>query len=140
MKRVSNFRDYVKINEYNSEPSEPSNMDKEIFWKFVRIADWKSDHDYERIKKLLKSKFRESYINKLQSVYDYYLNELSHRFESDWLGEPGIPVGEDSWIDLRGDVIGRGEEFYKSITVEKLRKMAIEDDYKECFGYSFNNI
>ena len=51
----------------------------------------------------------------------------------------GIDVGEDSWGDLRFDVISRGKEFYdKAINSSYvMKKMAEHRDYSESFIYGF---
>lgn len=106
-------------------------------WRMVDAAKWTSDHDYERIReewtKLPKDDFEqlETFINKKHS-------ELSKKFHDAWLGNddgPGIDVSDDSWMDLTAEVVGRGEMFYNHITVDKLREMADNDDYEECFLY-----
>jgi hypothetical protein len=63
--------------------------------------------------------------------------ELGKRFHNDWLGDPGIDVSDDSWGDLRNEVVGRGKEFYENITVRKLQDMANVMDYHESFSYCF---
>ena len=66
------------------------------------------------------------------------VNELGKRFHNDWLGDPGIGVSDDSWSDLRNEVVGRGKEFYENITVAKLQEMADSNDYNESFSYCFH--
>jgi len=111
---------------------------KEDFWELVEIVDWKSDNDYNRIKKYLLKNYTKSEIREYNDIYLSSLDYLYIRFENDWLGEPGISVSDDGWWDLRADVIGRGKEFYYTITAEKLMKMANKHDFDENFGYSFN--
>ena len=51
-----------------------------------------------------------------------------------------IADGQLLWNTVTGEIwedVGRGENFYNSITVEKLREMANTYDYHENFGYSF---
>ena len=49
----------------------------------------------------------------------------------------GIDVGDDSWSDLRADVISRGKEFYDKAIKSSyvMKKMAEHRDYKESFMY-----
>ena len=106
-------------------------------WKMIEDAKWKFDHDYERISfnwsELPKNEFK-----MLDSFIESKATALFEKYQDAWLGHdggPGIDVSDDSWSDLIYDVIGRGERFYNSITVEKLREMADNDDYEESFAY-----
>ncbi len=65
------------------------------------------------------------------------VNQLRIKYNTDWLGDPGIDVSDDGWDDLTSEVVGRGKEFYTNITVEKLQQMANDMDYRENFRYSF---
>ncbi len=111
-------------------------LTEQELWKLIESADWKSDYDYERIQELF-SKLPKSTFEQLSEFYGEKHSALYDKFESDWLGDPGIPVGDDSWSDLTAEVVGRGQRFYNAITAKKLRKMAITYDYMENFGYSF---
>ena len=106
-------------------------------WKIIEDAKWKLDHDYDRISsdwvELSKNEFK-----MLESFIEAKVKTLMNKYEAAWLGQdggPGIDVSDDGWSDLVYDVIGRGERFYNSITTEKLRKMANDNDYKESFSY-----
>jgi hypothetical protein len=106
-------------------------------WRLIEAAQWKSDHSYKRIRsewsKLPEDKFQE-----LKEFIHSKASELGRKYENAWLGKdggPGIDVSDDGWSDLRYDVVGRGEEFYNTITVEKLREMADNYDYQESFSY-----
>lgn len=123
-------------------------------WKIVDNAQWTKDYNYDRIKQefnLLPRLDR----NQLEKFINGKESALYKRFEGDWLGrdpnvpvdtgmccnkkrpdDPGFPVSDDSYGDLIAEVVGRGEAFYNSITTEKLRKMAIEGDFRENFTYS----
>ncbi len=111
-------------------------LTEQELWKLIESADWKSDYDLERVKALF-AKLPKSTLKQLHEFYDKKRHALCDKFESDWLGDPGIPVGDDSWWDLTAEVVGRGQRFYNAITAKKLRKMAITFDYMENFGYSF---
>lgn len=94
-------------------------------WRLIEDARWESDHDYERINVYLKIILNKEDLKQLQNFAYQMSEDLHEKFEKDWLGKPGIRVGDDSWMDLRAEVVGRGEEFYKNITASKLR-----DGYK----------
>ena len=94
-------------------------------------------HSYKRISNEW-SKLSEDEFQELKKFIHNKASELGGRYENVWLGKdggPGFDVSDDSWSDLRYDVVGRGEEFYNSITVEKLREMADNYDYQESFCY-----
>ncbi len=136
-KKYSHSPDEVITNEVTG-INEP-NIEDDLYWKVIEVRDWKKDHDYERIKRELsfyKDDFRES----LKKFCNQKLNELGEKFDHEWLksGSEGINVGEDGWHDLKSDVVGRGKDFYYSVTKEKLQKMADENDYEENFFYSFH--
>ena len=109
-------------------------------WRLIEEADWKSDHDNERIEDFFREKLNKKDLEKMVTFVDKLMDDMNDKFEKDWLGKPGFDVSDDGWIDLRAEVIGRGEKFYKNITASKLRKMAKEGDYKECYGEIFGNI
>ena len=109
-------------------------------WELIKEANWKLDHSYKRISSSWAQLPREEF-EMLKYFIDKKVNVLCGEFESHWLGRngfnngKGIPVSDDSWSDLCYDVVGRGEDFYNSITVEKLLQMAESHDYEESFGY-----
>jgi len=109
----------------------------EIFWDFVKKANYKSDNDYDRVSMYLVDNYSKEEIKKLENTYRDLHKDLYNKYKDDWLGEPGIDVSDDGWDDLRADVISRGEHFYNNINVRKLQLMANMVDYAENFGYSF---
>jgi len=141
MKHIKPFKRH-NLNESNQPylfDTERNSSELDRFWKFVEEANWKSDHDEKRISKMLHTNYDEGEIKSLQDTYQTLLDNLNDMFEQDWLGDPGINVSDDGWWDLRADVIGRGREFYKGVSVEKLQRMANQRDYVENFGYSFQS-
>lgn len=113
--------------------------EKEL-WRLIEDATWKADHDYDRIGNEW-SKLDENIFNQVEEFARRKQAELANKFEAAWLGRDGnggIRVSDDGWDDLTADVVGRGEEFYNSITADMLREMADDDDYEENFMYSFN--
>jgi len=49
-------------------------------------------------------------------------------------------VSDDSYDDLRWQIVANGEEFYNNITLEKAQKMADNYEYTESFAYAFHQI
>jgi len=103
-------------------------------WALIDQSKWSKDKDYKRIQKLfaklpfLKKIELRGFVNdKVEALEDKYGKKIQY-------------LGDDSWWDLRADIVGRGKEFYNSITFDQLQKMANEVDYKENFEYSFQNI
>jgi len=106
----------------------------ENLWALIDQSQWSKDKDYKRIQKifsklpfLTKLELRGFVNDKIEALEDKYGKKIQY-------------LGDDSWWDLRADVVGRGKEFYNSITFDQLQKMALEVDYKENFEYSFQNI
>jgi hypothetical protein len=127
MKILKTFEGFNKL---------PFIMSDDELWEMIESFNWVSDHDYERIQKIIDKLPKNTY-DQLKDFYDQKDSELYSKFEEDWLGDPGIQVSDDGWSDLIAEVIGRGKDFYNNITVEKLQDMAIHNDYTENFGYSF---
>lgn len=107
-------------------------------WELIKNANWKSDHNYERIKSFFKSQLSSEDFNVLKEFVRNKRITLAEKFHEDWLSDPGIEVSDDGWWDLTADVVGRGEEFYNNVTAEKLVMMAARNDYEENFEYSVN--
>jgi hypothetical protein len=108
-------------------------------WGMIENLKWKSDHDYDRISSEL-SNLNDDMFQELKCFVNNKARELSKKYHDAWLGldgGPGFDIGDDSWSDLIYDVVGRGENFYNSITTNKLREMATNDDYQESFCYCF---
>jgi len=106
-------------------------------WEIIEKANWKSDHDYNRIVKEWSNLDEDAFVQ-LARFINAKASILMHDYEEAWLdrdGNGGIGVSDDGWMDLTADVVGRGEQFYNDVTADKLRKMADENDYKECFLY-----
>ena len=49
-------------------------------------------------------------------------------------------VSDDSYDDLRWQIVANGEEFYKNITLEKAQSMVDNNEFTESFGYAFHQI
>ena len=112
-------------------------MNEQKCWQLIKDAQWKSDHSYNRILKEWLKLPHDEFIVLEEFIHDK-AEELGKKYYDAWLGNdggPGIEASDDGWSDLRYDVVGRGEEFYNSITVDKLREMADNYDYEESFSY-----
>ena len=107
------------------------------YWQQIEELEWSKDGDYKRIEEYIKNNYSYSSARQLVDFVDNKVIELGKRFDNDWLGDPGIDVSDDSWSDLRNEVVGRGKEFYENITVAKLQEMANTNDYNESFSYCF---
>jgi hypothetical protein len=112
-------------------------INEKRYWQLIKEAQWKSDHNYRRISREWKTLPNDEF-EMLKKFIDEKADELDKKYHDAWLGKDGgggFDVSDDGWSDLRYEVVGRGEEFYNSITVEKLREMAEDFDYHESFGY-----
>ena len=114
-----------------------NNLENE-YWQQIEKLEWAKDANYNRIEKYLKDSFTVSECIQLNDFVENKTNQLRIRFHDDWLGDPGIDVSDDGWSDLVNEVVGRGKEFYETITVEKLQEMANVMDYHESFSYCFH--
>ena len=47
-------------------------------------------------------------------------------------------VSDDSYDDLRWQIVANGEEFYNNITLREAQKMVDENRYRESFAYAFH--
>lgn len=110
----------------------------DFFWYIIDLVDYKKDDDYRRVKKYLMD------LNRLAGVPSNVFKLLSRviMFKSTALDISsgrgrGIDVGDDSWGDLRVDVISRGKEFYDKAIKSSyvMKKMAEHRDYTESFMY-----
>ena len=111
-------------------------LNEDELWGLIDKFNWSLDHDYIRIRGEIEN-LDLDVTNQLREFASEKQGEICSQYEEDWLGEPGIEVSDDGWSDLTAEVVGRGKEFHKNITVEKLQTMAINDTYYENFMYSF---
>jgi len=106
-------------------------------WKQVEELDWTSDSEYRRVEEHVKNRYSFNSAKELAAFVDSKAAELAVRYKSAWLSDPGIACGNDSWSDLRYEVVARGQEFFETISVGKLEEMALNQDYYESFAYCF---
>lgn len=137
MKHLKSRLRFNSINESTKESKKITKDDIIEFWNFVDEADWRSDINYERIQKLLKTKYKKER-KMFDNIFQHFKNEAYTKFENDWLGEPGFDVSDDGYSDLIADVVGRGEEFYNNADAKILQTMASYNDYDESFSYCFH--
>lgn len=108
-------------------------LSNDQLWDLIDQANWQTDHDYARINHAFRA-LPESEFNQIAEFIGARVRELDDRFKNNCLNNE-IKIGDDGWLDLRSEVVGRGKDFFESITVDKLRKLAEEQDYYECFSY-----
>ena len=115
-----------------------TNIDN-FFWKVVDLVDYKSDNDYDRIRDMFLN------LNRFCGIKSDVFDALKKSFyakiealEERW-GDDIYNVGDDSWSDLRSDIISRGKDFYvKAMSdFDMVQRMANDEDYKESFQYAF---
>ena len=107
-------------------------LTKNQIWKIIdKINLYKtSDDEYKIVHDRLHTKYSQKQI---RQIIDFILDrhiELEVKFrhvELPWI------IGDDSFSGLLFEIIGRGKKFYHSITSEKLKKMAEDEDFQECF-------
>jgi hypothetical protein len=113
-------------------------MNEDKFWDIIEEANWSSDHSYNRISHEWHEKFNKWELEELEMFIDTKHADIYSRFKSAWLGDDGnggFDCGDDGFMDLMSEVVGRGKEFYYNITADKLREMAATGDYFESFSY-----
>ena len=129
---------YDAIVKATIQPNNNMQKTEKELWDLIEKANWASDHDYKRIQNKWKSLDPDTK-KELEDFTNDKVSSLNKKYGKYWLGNPGIAVSDDGWMDLRAEVVGRGKEFYENITVEKLQKMALDYDYTECFTYSLHD-
>lgn len=102
-------------------------------WGFIEAMNY-NERGYKGCREWLQEESDLSY-HDIQILGEFVyskVNELNTRF----LGI--VRCGsDDTWSDVRYQVVANGEEFYNTITAEKIQSMIDNMDYKESFAYSF---
>ena len=111
-------------------------LSEDELWEIIDKLNWSLDHDYRRIRGEIKLLGEEISAQIREFAYEKQ-GEVCSQYEEDWLGEPGINCSDDGWSDLTAEVVGRGREFHKNITVGELQTMATNNTYYENFMYIF---
>lgn len=114
-----------------------TNLDN-FFWDFVDLADYKSDNDYKRIHTTLMDLYTFVGVPAEKIMVLEMILKIKCKVIDDKWGEDIRNIGDDSWSDLRADIVSRGKSFYlKALTYfDLVQTMANEDDYNESFFYS----
>ena len=104
---------------------------EDMFWDFVREANWKSDYDYKRIGTMLEHVGKTTALE-LQKIYDEKSSELY-----EWLWDPIHGVSDDGFSDLVSHTIGLGKEFYDAVIKDPsvAQKLVDNHQYEEGFQY-----
>lgn len=113
-------------------------MKNQKFWKLVKKCNWKKDCSYERIEKEIKNGKIFKDINELNDFREHFYN-LKHFIYVVCFDKTSIVGGDDSYSDLLEHIIGLGEKKYMKI-LKNPKKINKYTDFKEAFGYSFQNI
>lgn len=110
----------------------------DFFWPIIDLLDYKSDNDYRRVKSIFMDLYnftgaltKEDIITFIK-IMNFKVNVID-KLHGDNIKE----VSDDSWGDLKADIISRGKDFYnRAISdFDLVQKMANEMDYKESFYY-----
>jgi hypothetical protein len=110
----------------------------DFFWPIVEMLDYKSDNDYRRVKNILMDLYR---FTGALSKDDVILFTKIMNFKNSILekrhGDDIREVGDDSWGDLKADIVSRGKDFYNEAVsnFDLVQKMASDMDYSESFYY-----
>ena len=115
-----------------------TNMDK-FFWQVIDFVDYPLDNDYKRIRNIFLNLHRYCGIDSdvflaLKTCFYSKIEAL----EKKW-GDDIYNVGDDSWGDLRSEIVSRGEDFYNRAMYDfdMVQRMANNEDYTESFQYAF---
>lgn len=111
-----------------------TNNKENILWNIIKESKWGSDHDYERIQNIWRGLPKDIF-KELEEFVEEKYSILYKKYKDNWLHSPGIELGDDSWSDLLYEIVGRGKEFYYSISLDKIQQMVNENDFEECFAY-----
>ena len=100
-------------------------------WQLVNKAQWEGRHDLDFAQSVY-TKLPFNHFQQLWKFVEAKLDELDDKF-----GKKITNVGDDSWWDLRAEVVGRGKSFYHKINMNIIQSMADDVDYVENYQYSF---
>lgn len=109
-------------------------MTEKQMWGWIKKAKWLDDPDSERVKAFFLAKLSAHACLELYAFIEAKYDSLSERFDK-YAHAGKFDVSDDSWTDLKAEVVGRGKEFYEAITVAKLARMGSNSDYTENFRY-----
>jgi hypothetical protein len=117
-------------------------MDKDTFWKIIKLINWDGDND--RCAETLKELVKKGTIPNLKEFKDFYnsiekaINKETDRriYEEKESFAPYVRYGSDDchFMDLPGELIGRGEE---EVNKYLSGKYLVPYEARECFSYMF---
>ena len=114
-------------------------IDETTFWSLVEAANWKSDHNYDRIKIGLIRQLTPSAIDQFQDLFQKFNNKLAKAVDN-YCDQNNKTTGcsDDPYSDLIAHVVGLGKEEYEQSlkNPELVVARAKKGDYKESFSYS----
>ena len=111
-------------------------LSEDELWDIIESYNWKKDGDYNRIGKDIKKLSTNEY-KQLRGFAEAKHQQLTDKYHKEWMSDSFPYTGDDSWGDLRAEIVGRGKKFYNNINKKKLREMAETQDYNENFLYIF---
>ena len=102
-------------------------------WGFVEAMNY-NERGYDGCREWLKT---ESGLSKRDiGILEEFVNSKVDKLNTLFSGI--VRCGsDDTWSDVRYQIVANGEEFYNTITAEKIQSMIDNGDYKESFAYSF---
>lgn len=113
-------------------------MDK-FFWQVIDFVDYPLDNDYKRIRNIFLNLNRYCGIDSdvILALKTCFYSKIE-ALEKKW-GDDIYNVGDDSWGDLRSEIVSRGKDFYNRAMsdFDMVQRMANNEDYTESFQYSF---
>lgn len=112
-----------------------TNLTESNCWDFIDLAKWYEDPNYYRIQMEYLKILSEQEMKILSNFVKSRIEDLSKKYDKVVLE---MPISEDDWFILKAEIIGRGKNFYETMTLEKLKKMIEENDYHENFLYSLH--
>jgi len=102
-------------------------------WGFIEAMNY-NERGYNGCREWLKTEsgLSKRDISILKEFVASKVDELNTRFS-------GIVrcISDDTWSDVSYQIVANGEEFYNTITAEKMQSMIDNMEYKESFAYSF---
>jgi len=116
-------------------------VNEQKFWNIIEKANWKLDHDYERISKEWKKSLDKNTSLSLKEFILEKVYNLKSKFKNEWLNPNSkISLSDDGYHDLMSDIVGRGKEEYYNITLEKLIEIVNKNQFEECFTYCIHKL
>ena len=127
-----------KIEEFDGDYDTGETNGDNFFWPLVDILDYKSDNSYKRVKEIILDLYRFTGALSYEDIM-LFIKILEFKL---WAlekhhGNKIREVSDDSWGDLKADIVSRGKDFYnRAISdFDLVQKMASDMDYKESFYY-----